>query len=75
MYILIFPKFLLKHTFSVAWLNTQFFYKVVYVNGQVENAETETEVQKWKYGNGNTEWEEKPPIGLQLSLVDKVDCL
>ena len=37
--------------------------------GQVENAETETEVRKRKYGNGNTEVRRKPPIGAWFTNV------
>jgi len=31
------------------------WYYLAHLPGQVENAETETEVRKRKYGNGNTE--------------------
>ena len=40
------------------------------LSGQVENAETETEVRKRKYRNGNTEVRKKTPIG---GLVDECD--
>ena len=36
-----------------------FYLKTDNVEGQVENAETETEVRKRKYGNGNTEVKRK----------------